>query len=115
MPTIDEELNEQVLQSLRAGRDDLSIARPVDFQFVFPTREEADAFASAVAARGLKVTVADVAEGPAPGLPWDVHVEIQMKPELYAISSFERDLGAVAASSNGRPDGWYCERLTRDR
>ncbi len=107
----DEALNEQVLRRLRAAGDDLTVARPVEFQFVFPSLTDARNFAQAARELDLRAEVADGDDGPAPGLPWDVNVTIHMVPELAAITGHERALGQLAAAYNGRPDGWFCQQM----
>ncbi|MDI1364300.1 MAG: ribonuclease E inhibitor RraB [bacterium] len=114
-PTIspDEELNEQVLQNMRDGGDDLSAVRPVHFQLVFPTWQDARQFAEAAMANGLLAEVSDGADGPVLGMPWDVNVTIELRPELASVSGHERDLGEMAFAHNGRGDGWFCERISQ--
>jgi hypothetical protein len=107
----DEELNEQVLQQMRDGGDNLSAVRPVCFQFVFPERKQAQGFSEVMVRRGLVVDVAVDPDGPVSELPWDVNVTIEMKPELTDITGYERNLGQVAIAHEGRADGWYCERI----
>ncbi len=114
MLAADEELNAQVLAQMREGGDDLSAIRPLVFQFVFQTRELAQRFAEDVVKRDLQAVVSDVGDGPAADLPWDVDVTVALRPELAAISSHERELGQMADAYQGRGDGWFCERITRD-
>lgn len=113
MPTPEEELNEQVLQEMRDAGDDLSRVRPVYFQFVFPSRDKARAFAEVVAERGQLAEVNNVGDGPAPKLPWDVNVTIELRPESLVISDLEHDLSQLAASHQGICDGWFCEQITQ--
>jgi hypothetical protein len=109
----DRELNEQILQEMRDGGDDLSTVRPVYFQFAFPSCENAQKFAEVVVERRLLAEVSDAGDGPAPDLPWEVNVTIKLGPELTSISGHERDLGQLAAAHQGRGDGWFCERITQ--
>jgi hypothetical protein len=111
--TPDEELNEQVLQDMRDAGDDLSMVRPVHFQFVFASEEEARAFATDAAARGFLAEVSELDDGPAPDLPWDVNVTLELRPDLRSISDHEHGLGQLAAAHHGRGDGWFCERITQ--
>jgi hypothetical protein len=99
---------------MRRGGDDLSTVRPVHFQLVFRTRHDAQAFAEAVRAKGLLVTMGDGGDGPEMGLPWDVTVTIAFRPEPASLSTHERDLSAMALVHGGRGDGWFCERIIQD-
>jgi hypothetical protein len=114
MLTPDEELNEQILKKMRDGGDDLSALRPVQFQFVFPSREMAQKFSKAIETRNLLAATSDEGDGPVEDLPWDVNVTIEMQPNLISISGYERDLGQTAANHGGRGDGWFCERIVND-
>ena len=113
MLTPDEELNEQVLKEMRDAGDDLSTARPVCFQLVFPSLEKARGFAEALVERGLLAEVGDGGDGPVLALPWEVNVTIDLRPELRSISDYEHDLGQLAADHQGRGDGWFCERISQ--
>ena len=112
MRSDDEELNCQILQRMREAGDDLSVVRPVCFQFALPSLELANKFAEEIAEPCLTV---DVSHGPVTELPWDVHVTVEMKPELASISEYECSLGQKAAVYDGRADGWFCERITQNR
>jgi hypothetical protein len=98
---------------MREGGDDLSEVRPVNFQLVFPTWQDARNFADTVMANGLLAEVSDNGGSPAPGLPWDVNVTIELRPELASLSDQERDLGEMALAHSGRGDGWFCERISK--
>jgi hypothetical protein len=86
MRSDEEELNYQILQRMREAGDDLSVVRPVCFQFALPSLELANKFANEIAEPGLTVDVSEEADGPVIELPWDVNVTVEMKPELASIS-----------------------------
>lgn len=111
MRSRDEELNEQILQGMRDAGDDLSVIRPVFFQFVFPSRELAQSFAAEIQASGLAANSENEGDGPAPELAWDVNVTIEMIPERVIITDYECSLGEKATVYKGRADGWYCQRV----
>jgi hypothetical protein len=96
---------------MREAGDDLSVVRPVFFQFVFPSRELAQSFAEEILASGLAAKAENEGGGPAPELPWDVNVTIEMIPERMTITDYECSLGEKATVYNGRADGWYCQRI----
>jgi hypothetical protein len=99
---------------MREAGDDLSVVRPVYFQFALPSLELANKFAEEIAEPSLTVDVSEEGHGPVAELPWDVNVTVEMKPELASISEFECSLGQKAAVYYGRADGWFCERITHD-
>lgn len=109
MLSADEQLNEQVLWQMREGGDDLAIVRPIKYQLVFSSELDAQTFATIVRQRGMMAEIAQTTCSEE--LPWDVNVTLDMQPELVAISSFEREIGRLAAQHGGRNDGWYCERI----
>jgi hypothetical protein len=112
MHSYDEMVNEQVLQEMRDGGDDLILVRPIYFQFVFPSEESAQEFAADVGRLGSAKARPD-SDGCVPELPWEVHVTVDMRPELATISDYEKWLDSLASVRCGRADGWYCERIVR--
>jgi hypothetical protein len=103
-----DDANGDVLRRMRAGGDDLSKAREIDFQVVFPDEIAASAFAALFQAKGYKaiVTHAEVAKG----LPWDTQVMKHTLPSYSAITAFEAELEHAALPLGGRNDGWGCLR-----
>ncbi len=98
--------NAAVLRDMTAAGDNLEKPRPMDFNHLFPTREDAIAFARRVDAEGLKPVVRPYDK---PGWPFDVTVTTgAVLPTCDFITAMEQRLGAIAAEHNGRPDGWGC-------
>ena len=98
--------NGDVLRRMQSSGDDLSRAREIDFTVVFPDEQSAGEFAAALLDERVKVEVkrADCA----PGLPWDVLVQIFMVPDHGEITVMEATLAKRAALLGGRNDGWGC-------
>lgn len=109
--SFEENLNERVLQGMREAGDDLSVIRPVFFQFVFPSRELAQSFTEEILESGFEAKAENEGDGPAPEFPWDVNVKIEMIPEGVTITDYECSLGEKATVYKGRADGWYCQRV----
>lgn len=101
------EENEEVLQRLRAGGDDLSDARAIDFTVVFSDEVSARTFAGQFAADySVSVERTEISED----RPWDVLVTKRMIPRNEDIAAFEALLESTAAPFGGRNDGWGCFR-----
>jgi hypothetical protein len=96
--------NGQVLKDMAESGDDLTKPRMVEFQHVFPSREEAIAFIEAVSNKTDKVELSwfDAEES------WNVQVSRYMIPTHRGITSLELSLGAEAKKHRGRSDGWGC-------
>jgi hypothetical protein len=98
--------NAAVLRDMAAAGDGLKKPRPMDFNHLFPTREDAIAFARRVDAEGLKPVVRPYDR---PDLPFDVTVTTEaVTPSCDFITAMELRLGAIAAEHEGRSDGWGC-------
>jgi hypothetical protein len=102
----DEDVNREVLDRMRAGGDDLTTVRPVDFSHVFPDSASAEAFAASVRTLGWRVDVEET--HCAEDAPWDATVVIDMAPSLEAVTGAEADLHEIAQRHGGRADGWGC-------
>jgi hypothetical protein len=94
------------LRRLEADGDDLSRARDVDFNIVFPSEFSAQRFADCFRERGCAVSV-EFLESETK-LPWDVRVVKNMTPSHQGITDFEIELQEVAGSLGGHNDGWGC-------
>ena len=82
---------------------DLALVRAVEFAHVFPTAEDADAFAKAAATDDADI---DILEPEDDGDPWEVAVTLEMLPTAEAITEIEERLDALAQEHNGESDGW---------
>lgn len=102
----DPDLNAEVIKRMVASGDNMSVARPVDFNHVFSDEASAVSFAAAARSRRLQATIEE--SGCVPEMPWGVIVTRPMVPEVHAITATERDLESVAESFGGRADGWGC-------
>jgi len=85
--------------------DDLSKARDIDFNYIFPKEEEAVQFSDATRRLGYeRVSHKFWAEKKV----WDVLVVVFMLPTHSEITRVEQRLDAVAREFFGRADGWGC-------
>lgn len=101
------EENAEVLRHMADAGDDLSKARPMDFNHIFPTRAGAVAFARRVDAEGFAPVVRPYDK---PGFPFDVTVTTKTAviPTCALVTSTEQRLAAIASEHHGRSDGWGC-------
>jgi hypothetical protein len=98
--------NAEVLRHMASAGDDLTKPRPMDFNHVFPTRDEAVAFARRVSALGFTQEIRPYDK---PGFPFDVTVTTKaVVPTCEIVTATEQRLGAIAAEYGGCPDGWGC-------
>ena len=111
MPELDQQLTEHVLQKLRAGGDDLSTPRPVNFQFLFASESNANTFARAAAEQGSTADISDNGDLLGSETPWDVNVAVHIKPDPETVWTWENRLARLAELHQGRADGWFCQRL----
>ncbi len=98
--------NGEVLWRMLQNGDNLNAPREVDFSVVFPTEEEALAFAVRLLRNHQKVSFSAY-EGNA-DFPWQVHAHPFLQPTHENISRYEALLAADAAEFHGRNDGWGC-------
>jgi len=95
--------NGHVLRTMYQRGGDLSKPREVDFYFVFPTTEIAQAFAGEVGVKiGLTGSVAPYEERNL----WEVTITNKMIPTHSAITALETSLTQLAKSYGGESDGW---------
>ena len=108
--------NGDVLRSMLADGDDLSVARDIDFSLLFSDEESAKAFCVIFAEKGYEVdygpwevdldNIIDQNFG-----KWNVQVVQHMIPDHAEITAFEAELQAVAETLGGRNDGWGCYQV----
>ena len=99
------EENEDALQRLRSGGDDLTSPRGIDFTVVFPDRVSATKFADHLFA-DYRVFIEE--SNSVEALPWDVRITRRMIPKNEEITAFEALLESIAEPLGGRNDGWGC-------
>ncbi len=102
--------NGRVLRRLYDGGDTLSKPRIIEFQFIFPEREQSLEFSRIVPEKDYEICLSYYEEREM----WEAEVRIYMVPDHDAITRLEADLSARAASFDGKPDGWCCIRI-KDR
>jgi len=98
--------NGDVLYRMACNGDHLWIARDVDFQLIFPTKENATSFLSNVERDGMRCEF-DEYDG-AEGFTCQVEVTTCIVPTCKAITETENFLGRLAEKFGGRNDGWGC-------
>lgn len=100
-----EDANMQLLARMEEDGDDLTVARDIDYNHLFPDEDAAFAFEEDVRKRGYDRVDRDF-------LPeedsWWTSVTIMMTPALEAIDEVKSALDEIAANYHGRPDGWGC-------
>lgn len=97
-----EDENGDVLFQIWKQGADLSGLRAVDFSLIFPTKEQAELMAARLTARDGKVRVSYFDAKAC----WDLCFTVKMIPSWLAISEMEDWLGEVAATYQGKCDGW---------
>ena len=109
--------NGEILRSMQANGDDLTIARDIDFSLLFADEASAEAFSGIMEEEGYaadydpwEVQSADDANAG----KWDVLITRHMVPEHAAITAFEQELQALAMPFGGKADGWGCFEATAD-
>ena len=94
--------NGDVLRRMQAAGDNLSVARDIDFSFVFAIQTEAQQFVSEV---GSPEYQADSSAYPERQM-WQAQVTHRMVPTHRGITELEAKLSAMAAKYGGKADGW---------
>jgi len=128
---IPDDENGDVLRRMVEAGDDLAQAREIDFYFLFPTFDQASAFAGEAAAlEDVEVGIAEAGvdgdeaghedadaddddaddEAGASG-ETEVCVVRHMLPSHAGITAFESELSTLAARHGGEADGWGCEQV----
>ncbi len=96
--------NGDVLRRMQDSGDDLTKARKVEFQHVFPVKIDAISFLAETADESVEVTIGWYADARC----WNVQVARSMVPSHEDISSMEGQLDRIARTHRGRADGWGC-------
>lgn len=94
-----------VLRSMKAAGDDLSLPRVIDFSVVFPTIDGARTFSRQLAEPNVKIELDPDIRGDG---KIDVTVSRKMLPTHEGITDFEHRLAEVSAPFGGENDGWGC-------
>ena len=90
------------LRRLVASGDNLTLARPVEFAFVFGQPSDARRFGTQARAAGFLAPDTGSTE---------VIVSVDMVPTYAVIIATDTRLAALAAENGGRSDGWGCFSL----
>lgn len=98
--------NGDVLYRMACHSDHLWIARDVNFQLVFPVKENASGFQAKVESSGMRCSLSEY-DGEEE-FSYEVEVTINIVPTYKAITETECALGKIAAEFKGRNDGWGC-------
>lgn len=93
--------NGNILYAIWKAGDDLEAPRSVDFSLLFPSEEQAHAFARELSSRG-EVEVSYFLEKQC----WDLRFSPVMVPSWNNISEAEVSLGKAASNYEGSNDGW---------
>ena len=107
--TFPDDENGDVLRNMLQDGDDLSEARSIDFEHIFPSEQKALAFAASAINRTDTVSISWYEEKRC----WNVQVSRHMVPDHSAIGEFENCLQALARSHGGDSDGWGCFQVRR--
>jgi hypothetical protein len=102
------DVNGDVFRRMLAGADDLSRARPVDFEHILPTYEAAQAMASKAMDLGFTVNVEGRPDDRGSVREYDVRCTKTMVPTYESITEVEQRLGGIARMFGGYEDGWGC-------
>jgi hypothetical protein len=104
MPKLPDDDNGAVLHNMQQSGDDLSQARNVDFEHIFPSREGALTFAASTINEtdDVKISWYEAARS------WNVTVTRHMVPDHGAITRLESALDSLARAAGGESDGWGC-------
>jgi regulator of RNase E activity RraB len=90
------------LRRLYQDGSDLKKYHDIDFYFVVPSREAAEAVSNVVQQRGFTAELRKEEEGS----EWTVTCPVGVIPKYETISRIEQDLEAIAESYGGYSDGW---------
>jgi hypothetical protein len=91
------------LVALEEG-DNLSVPRPIDFDFAFDERQQALGFEAVVEERDLQVCISSDAQQEG----WYMIVTRYMVPTHASITALESSLTERARSAGGEAEGWGC-------
>lgn len=94
--------NGDVLRRMQAAGDNLSLARDIDFSFVFATQTEAQQFVAEVRSPEYQAKSSAYPERQM----WQAQVTHRMVPTHSGIAELEARLAAAAAKYGGKADGW---------
>lgn len=106
LPPFPDDENGNVLRTMASRGDKLDQPREIDFNVIFPSEDQALAFAITLLRGGAKVSFSDYEENEE--MPWEVTVHPVMVPNHADITAFETMLEAEAEPLGGRNDGWGC-------
>jgi Regulator of ribonuclease activity B len=109
--TFPDDENGDVLRNMQRDGDDLSQARNIDFQHIFPSRESALAFAAAAVNDTDIVSISWYEHARC----WNVQVTRHMVPDHGAITALEIALQSIAREHGGDSDGWGCFDVRKQR
>jgi hypothetical protein len=109
--TFPDDENGDVLRNMQRDGDDLSQARNIDFEHVFPSREKALAFAARAINDTDTVSISWYEEQRC----WNVQVTRHMVPDHHAIGELELALQSIARELGGDSDGWGCFDVRKRR
>lgn len=101
--------NGNVLRQMAANGDALEQPREIDFAVIFPSEDQALAFAITMLRGGVKVSFSEYEESEE--MPWQVLVHPVMVPSHADITALENMLASEAGPLGGRNDGWGCELI----
>jgi hypothetical protein len=93
---------------MAAHGDDLTRARPIDFEHVLPTYEAACAMASKAIDLGFTASVRARSDSEESHEGYDVQCTKTMIPTHEIITDTERRLAGIAHVFGGYADGWGC-------
>jgi regulator of ribonuclease activity B len=96
--------NGDVLRRMAKAGVDLVSPRVVDFENCFPDEASARAFQAAVTEFVLKAKL--VQPDPEHNRGWEVQCQVRLIPTHAAITQTEFQLGEIARTFGGFPDGW---------
>lgn len=101
--SIAEQQDARVIQNLRSNGADVSKVHDIDFILIFDLHADATDAAQELRLLGYKIVRVDKK---ADGEQWELYAKRKMVPELGAMQATTRALEAIAASHDGRYDGW---------
>jgi hypothetical protein len=106
---IPNDVNGDVLRRLLASGDNLSIARNIDFEIIFPDERSGMQFIDDIEEKfdEVRIRLRDE-EFRTRGLDWNVTACVVMVPNHKDISELEDFLETAASPYGGEIDGWGC-------
>lgn len=107
--TFPDDDNGDVLRNMLRNGDDLSEARMLDFEHIFPSDEKALAFVARALTQTDQVRLSWYEDARC----WNVQVSRYMVPEHKAIGELESHLRALAREHGGDSDGWGCLQIDK--